>query len=111
MTDLVLREKLEEFILYMYEILRGFPREEKFALTSQIKNCLLEIQRHIIRAQKSSSKKSHLYNADTALEELRALIRLAFELHYLGGKRRYEYISYRVNEIGKLLGGLIKSVP
>jgi four helix bundle protein len=85
------------------------PKYEKFALQSQIKNCVIDIERRVIRANKSTMKKSHLHEADALLQELKMLVRLAHDLRYIP-PRQYEITSGRLTEIGKLLGGLIKHV-
>jgi len=109
MEHLVLYQKVYDFLLYIYPVIGLYPKYEKFTLQTQTKNCIVDIQRRIIRANKSSSKKSHLYEADALLEELKMLIRLAHDLRYIP-PQRYEIISQKILEIGRLLGGLIKSM-
>ena len=109
MQPLVLQEKVYDFLLYIYEILKKFPKFEKFTLQTQIKNCVIEIERNIIKANKSSTKKSHLYAADVLLVELRMLIRLSHDLRYIN-THTYGVASGKMDEIGRLLGGLIKQV-
>lgn len=109
MEQLVLSQKIYDFLLYIYPIIGRYPKFEKFTLQTQTKNCVVDIQRAVIRGNKSSTKKSHLYEADALLEELKMLIRLAHDLRYIP-PRQYEVISKKVSEIGRLLGGFIKSV-
>lgn len=109
MQQLVLYQKVYDFLLYIYPIIGRYPKFEKFTLQTQTKNCIVDIQRKIIRANKSSTKKSHLYEADTLLEELKMLIRLAHDLRYIP-PRQYENISNKISEIGRLLGGMIRHV-
>jgi len=107
MEKLVLYQKVYDFLLYIYPVVAKFPKFEKFTLQTQIKNCVIDMQREIIRANKSANKKSHLYSADILLQELKMLIRLAHDLRYINPKQ-YEVVSKKVTEIGSILGGLIK---
>ena len=95
-------------MLYLFPITGRFPKHEKFALCAQIKNCVLEIARTIIRTNKSRNKRPLLYDIDIAIEELRLLIRFSYDRKYLS-HRSYEETSKRINEIGRLLGGWIRS--
>jgi four helix bundle protein len=107
LNDLILYQKVYDFLLYIYPIVAKMPKFEKFALQSHIKNCVIEIERRVIRANKSRTKLSHLYEADTSLQELKMLIRLAHDLRYIPPKQ-YENISNKLMEIGRLIGGMIK---
>lgn len=95
--------------MYVYPVIASYPKFEKFCLQMQTKNCVIDLERMIIRANKSTTKKSHLYEADTQLAELNMLIRLAKDLRYIS-PRRYGIMSGKLTEIGSLLGGLIKSL-
>jgi four helix bundle protein len=109
LEKLVLSQRVYDFLLYIYPILARYPQFEKFALQTQIKNCILDMLRTIIRANKSSVKKKYLYDADVLLAELRTLMRLSYDLRYLSG-HTYGVVSGKLTEIGKVLGGLIKTV-
>ena len=110
MEKLTLYQKIYDFLLYLYPVIAKFPKYEKFTLQTQIKNCVIEMERCVIRANKSTTtKKKHLYETDVLIEELKMLIRLAHDLRYIAPKQ-YGVICGKIAEIGKLLGGLIKSV-
>ncbi len=109
MEKLILYQKIYDFLLYIYPVIAKYPKYEKFCLQTQTKNCVIDLERLIIKANKSTMKKSHLYEADTQLAELNMLIRLANDLRYITPKR-YGIISGKLTEIGSILGGLIKSL-
>ena len=77
-------------------------------LGQQIQNCLLDIAKLIVQANKQRAKLPTLTQIDIELEKLRLLIRLAKDLRLLAVKQ-YGLIAERVDEIGRLLGGWIKS--
>jgi len=108
MENLVIYQRVYDLMLYLFPIIDRFPKYEKFVLCTQVKNCIIDIARHIIKANKSRNKRALLYNIDVFIEELRLLIRLSHDRKYLAHKS-YEETSKRVNEIGRLLGGWIKS--
>lgn len=107
MQKLILYQKIYDFLLYLYPVIAKFPKYEKFTLQTQIKNCVLDLERCIIKANKSTTKKSYLYEADVLIEELKTLIRLAHDLRYINPKQ-YGIVCSKITEIGSLLGGLIK---
>lgn len=100
-------QKVYDFLLYLYPVIAKFPKFEKFTLQTQIKNCVLDLERCVIKANKSTVKKSHLYEADVLIEELKMLVRLAHDLRYIN-PRQYGIVSAKIAEIGSLLGGMIK---
>ncbi len=109
MDNLVIYQKVYDFTLYLFPVVDKFPKHEKFVLCTHIKSCVLDITREVIRANKSRNKKPILYDIDVRIEELKFLLRLAHDRKYLSNKS-YEHGSKLIAEIGRLLGGWIKSV-
>ena len=109
MDNLIIYQKIYDFTLYLFPIIDRFPKYEKFALCTQIKNCLLNIARCVIQANKSRNKLPLLYSIDVKIEELKFLLRLSNDRKYLSLKS-YEHGSKLLLEIGKLLGGWIKGL-
>ncbi len=95
-------------MLYGYQALAQFPKSEKFALAVDIKRCLDQILEREIEAQKKYFKKTTLQDLDVELAKLKAYLRLAHDLRFLPLKK-YELWSAKVVEIGKMIGGWIKS--
>lgn len=107
--NLILFRKFEDFILYFEPIVERFPHREHFALQADIKRCIHRIAELIIVTNKSSRKLEGWHKVDTELEMLRFYIRLSYKkgssyLSFHG----YETAEKKINEIGKILGGLIK---
>ena len=92
---------------WFFPVLDRFPKFEKFALTTQIKNACYDILKQIIRTNKSRSKAAGLYEIDTQLEMLRWMIRHSHRRKYLN-HRSYETAARMVDELGRIVGGLIK---
>ena len=108
MEDLKILQKTFDMIEFAYPVLAQFPKSEKFAMVADIKRCMDELLELLIEAQKKYYKKTTLQSLDVTLAKLRAYTRLAHNLGFLPTKK-YEAWSARNVEIGKMLGGWIKS--
>lgn len=105
LNDLKLYKETYNFLLYMYPEIKKFPKSDKYTLGEDIKNSTLSFLKHIISFSKH--KVNCLKEADKELEILRIYVRLCFDLKIISFKK-YEVISRKINDLGKLLGGLIK---
>lgn len=96
-------------IKYGYQALAQFPKAEKFSIVADIKRNMDIILERVIEANKKYYKKTTLQELDVAIMILKHYLRLSHELGFLPLKK-YEIWSGLVVEIGKMLGGWIKSV-
>ena len=85
-----------------------FPRSQKFLLGDRIQSTALDVLERLIEATYTKGLRPALLAANLGLEKLRFLFRLATELKYLD-LRRYEHAARSVDEIGRLVGGWLKS--
>ena len=107
--EFLLLQKILDMMEYGYVCLRQFPKSEKYALATDIKRCMDEMVSLAITAQKRYYKKTTLQDLDIEIMKLRVYIRLAYRLRFLP-MEKYENWSAKVVEIGKMLGGWIKTV-
>jgi len=107
--EMIIYQKHYDLMLYSFPIIGRFPKEQRFVLGQQIETAMLEIGQMIVHANKLRQKREKLYEIDIALEKLRFLIRLAKDLKMLS-VTKYGHHCARIDEIGKLLGGWLKSV-
>lgn len=107
--DLMILQKIFDMMEYAYGALAQFPKSEKFALVTDIKHSMDILLSRCIEAQKRYYKKTTLQDMDVEVMKLRAYIRLSFQLGFLPVKK-FEIWSEKMVEIGKMLGGWIKSV-
>ena len=107
--NLKIKQKAEDTLQYMYVALKHFPKSERFTLCADIKQSMYKIIRLIIQANKTKNKLPILYEIDTELDMLRMMIRLSMKLEFMPFKK-YEVIINYLSEVGKMLGGWIKSV-
>ena len=110
-----------EFMKLLNIYLNHFPKFEKYALSNRIRNTSYELYDLITEGEKRYYKKTTLTNLDITHQRLRMQIYLANELGYFSfkdGKKdlkmesvhRFLAISRLIDEIGKIIGGWIKSL-
>jgi len=85
-----------------------FPKNLRYSLAQKIDNICLEILELIVQTIYSQSKREPLQNINLKLDVLRSLIQMAFKMQRLS-ESQYEYISRELLEIGKMVGGWLKS--
>ena len=108
-TDVV-HQKVYDFLLYLYPLLSKYPKYEKFSLQTATRNAILEVLMELVKWDKTATK-SHLYAADSALQQAKELIRLANDLKYSAmNKQHYGVSCGKLAEIGVMLGVLIEDV-
>ena len=101
--------KVQDMMIYGYPILSRFPKVEKFSLAADIRSCMDTLLELTITEEKRYTKKTTLENMDIANETLKIYLRVAMELKYISF-HSYEVWVAKLVEIGKMIGGLIKSV-
>jgi hypothetical protein len=105
-------QKWEDMTLYLYEAVRSYPRNEKFTLAAKTTDVLVEIGVDFMQANSISNrveKRRLIEHADRGLVKLKLLVRIAMMRTYLPLKK-YEIFSGQVMEIGRMVGGWLKSV-
>lgn len=108
MEELKIQQKTFEMMEYAYKAMAQYPKGEKFALVVDIKRCMDTILERIVEANKKYYKKTTLQELDVEIMKLKAYIRLSYKLGFLPLKK-YELWSEKVVEIGRMVGGWIKS--
>lgn len=83
---------------------------KKFSLQTATRNAILEMLQDVIKWQKTATK-SHLYAADTALQQSKELLRLANDLGYSAMNAQHYGVSCRkLKELGVMLAEIIEEV-
>ncbi|PIZ15393.1 diversity-generating retroelement protein bAvd family protein [Candidatus Desantisbacteria bacterium CG_4_10_14_0_8_um_filter_48_22] len=96
----------------VYKVTMGFPKEELYGITSQIRRAAFSVPLNITEGQASSSKKeflSFLNIANRSLVETEYLLEACLALGFLG-KQDYERLDVLRYETGILLYAFIKSL-
>jgi len=96
----------------IYRMSRGFPADEQFGLTSQLRRSAVSIPSNIGEGGRRKRRKAHLYHLDVALGsqgEVDVQLEVARRLAYMTSDD-YKKVAGRVESIGKMLNGLIESL-
>ncbi len=109
--QLLIYQKLYDFVLWMYPLINRIPKSHRLVLGRHIEElCIsllvLVISANKVRGQERSALQIEISNK---LDKLRILIRLSKDLRFIS-IRQYTYAAEKMNEIGKMLYGWMKSV-
>ncbi len=111
MSNEVILSKTYELLKETITTVNKFPRSFKFTLADRIQNLLSDILEQLIEAFYTAKnfKVGILQRVNISLEQLRYYYRLSFELG-LYNSVKYNLFAEKVNEIGRMTGGWIKSL-
>ena len=102
-------EACYRLLLWLVPVLEKFPRTQKFLLGDRMQTQALEVLDHLIAATYvPQARAHHLLAANLALERLRFGLRLTHDLKHLD-MPRYQHGAEQVNEVGRLVGGWLRS--
>lgn len=107
---LILQQKWEEVAKYVFQhILRDMPKNDRFTLGADIRSLVWEVEAAAIQLSLRAGNRWQLLNlVDIKAKTLFAMIRLGIQIGAIAQKR-YEPISLKLVEIGKIVGGLKKT--
>ena len=111
-TDLIVWQKGHELVLEVYRMTKKFPKEELFALVSQIRRAVVSVTSNIAEGFGRTSKKEklHFYSfAYGSLLEVRNQLFVAKDLNYIA-ENEFIQVSDCAIEISKMLQGLMKKI-
>lgn len=107
--DLIVWQKAHEFVLGVYKLSKGFPRDEIYGLTSQFKRAGVSIPANIAEGfkKKGQHDKARFLNiAHGSLEECRYYLILVRDLGY-GDTQQ---LTQQLEEVSRLLTSYTQAV-
>jgi len=110
--ELKVWKKSYNLCMKIYQITKGFPSEERYVLTSQIRRSALSIPSNIAEGYGRKTKADYiriLYIAYGSVCELDTQILLAVDLNYLQTNVRNEF-NQDISEVEIMLKALIRSL-
>ncbi len=110
--DLNVWKTAHQLVLSVYKKTKNFPNEEKYGLISQIRRAAASVPTNIVAGKARSSRKEYLHFLHISrgsLEEVKYLILLSHDIGYLDSES-YNSFQDQLNEVGRLLNALIKSL-
>jgi len=104
-------KKSKELTVYIYKITKGFPKEENFGMTSQIRRASISVCSNLAEGNSKYSGKEKARYTETSYCSMMELLNqalISFELEYLGEKEM-NLIRSQVDELSLLLTKLRKA--
>ena len=103
--ELKIWQRSMEFVVRIYEISAGFPKEERYGLTSQLRNCIVSVPSNISEgAGRGTNKQFKRFLEFTmgSINEAQTHIELAFRVNYLS-KEIYDAVIDEALQIYKMI--------
>ena len=100
-----------KLVLEIYKLSKEFPKEEVFALVSQIRRAVVSITSNLAEgfSRNSYKEKSQFYSiALGSLTEIQSQLFIAKDINYIS-KEKFDSITAQTIIVSKLINGLIKS--
>ena len=108
--DLIVWQKSSELVLHVYRLTKGFPREEIYGLTSQMRRAAVSIPSNIAEGKLRGHTKEwrqFLLIAYGSAGELDTQLHLAQRLGYVPEKTK-EQVAALLQEVMKMLHVMIR---
>jgi len=103
--------RTSDFIIWLLNHTEKFPKSERFRMAKRLEDSAFSFYELLIEATRSTKRKrQHLIKADVELEKLRLYVRMS-QQRKLTSISQYHFAAGILVEIGKLLGGWLKTVP
>ncbi len=103
--------KAYDFLKMAIPVLNKLPRNQKFTFGDRVQNFLSDLLELLIEAYYApkSEKPMMLSKVNICLEKLRYYFRLGYELGYYNSTK-YKEFAQKIQEIGRMTGGWLKSL-
>lgn len=98
-----------DFVAWLIPLTVKFPRSQRFVLAAALQHEAIRFQELLIEASHKKEKQELLISADAELDKVRTHLRMSLEMGFLQSGQ-YEHASRMMTEIGKLLGGWLRTV-
>ncbi len=106
--EMLVIKKGYDFAKWLLGHTAKFPKSARFSVAAKMEVGILEFIEYTTVANMRRDKVPLLQRADESLAKLRLLFRLSYDMRFINLKS-YEYGSTQLSELGRLLGGWIKT--
>ncbi len=109
--EMVIFTRAYDFVSWVIPATMDFPRSQRFIVTERLQNSVLNFQELIVEAnaQRGQKRAEKLRAADAELLKTRLYLRLCQKWKWMTSGQ-YKHASSLVAELGRLLGGWMKTV-
>jgi four helix bundle protein len=111
--DLLIWQKGVEIVFTVYKLLSDFPKEELYALTSQIKRSSVSIPSNIAEGYGRQSTQSYIQYIKIArgsLYELETQLFVAKNLNFIKEEKLFSELLIQVTEESKMINSFINKL-
>jgi four helix bundle protein len=111
--DLLIWQKGIVLVVRVNKLVKSFPQEELYALTSQIKRAAVSIPSNISEGYGRKTDKSFSHFIDISrgsLNELETQLIIAKELEFIRDFDLYDEIMFLIEEESKMINGFSKTL-
>jgi hypothetical protein len=111
-SDVPVFHKIYDLYKLLHSYQKQIPKAERYTLFQKCENTTLALLEALIETghQKGDQRLNSLYSISNKLDLLKVLIRLAKDTRTIDTPQ-YLAIQVHIQDIGKMIGGWIKSVP
>ena len=110
--DLKVWQRSKSLTVKIYTVTKNFPKEEVYGMTNQLRRAAVSIPSNIAEGHRRGYNKEfiqYLKVARGSLAEVETQVIVSGEINYIDGNIAEE-ISKEIEEIGKMINGLINSL-
>lgn len=108
--DLRVYQQAKDFVVFVYSLIKLFPKEENYALCDQLRRACVSIPSNIVEGMSRTSTKEQLHFMEISygsLCETMCQLEIAYELHFINDEQLHE-AEVRTTAIAQMLSGLKK---
>ena len=108
--DMIVQSRTFDLLAWLIPVSNKFPKIYRFTVTQRMTMAALLFQENLVSAQTTQGRerRKQLSQCDANLGQLRVYLRLAHHWRWLSDGQ-YHHVSHMIAEIGRLLGGWIRS--
>lgn len=106
--DLRAYQHAKSFVVFVYSLIKSFPKEENYALCDQLRRACVSISSNIVEGMSRTSTKEQLHFIEISygsLCETMCQLEIAHELHFIDDEQLRE-AEERTTAIAQMLSGL-----
>ena len=95
-------------LLWVFNKTNGFPKSKRFSLGQRLEVLFLDYISLINRYQYSKNKKRLIFDISLKFDEIKLLLKISYDAKLIN-KKSFAHTLKFTDEIGKIIGGLLKS--
>lgn len=109
--DLIVYQKARDVAKHVFELTKGFPKEERYSLTDQVRRSSRSVGAQIAEAWAKRRYEKHfvskLTDADGEQQETQHWVESAHDCEYITRQQR-DALTADLSEIGRMLNSMIQ---